>query len=185
MLRIAAGALKGFQLAAPRHIRATQDKVRQALFNIWGRRVIGARVLDGFAGSGAIGLEALSRGAGEVVFLEAHPASVRAVQDNLSALPAGAVQGTTELIIGDAIASLRRLGGGGRRFDLIALDPPYEGDGGRNALIAIGECGMLSAAGTLAVEHASRRVPPDEAGSLIRVKQHLYGDTVLSFYERR
>ena len=184
MSRIAAGALKGFPLAVPRQIRATQEKVRQALFNILGELVVGSRVLDGFAGSGAIGLEALSRGARDVVFLEAHPASVRALRDNLAALPAGAVPGTTELIAGDALRSLRRLGGAGRRFDLIVLDPPYEGLWAKNALIAVGECGMLSPIGTLVVEHARQGVLPDEAGSLIRVKQHRYGDTVLSFYQQ-
>ena len=184
MTRIAAGSLKGMVLAVPRHIRATQDKVRQALFNILGEQVAGARVLDGFAGSGAIGLEALSRGAREVVLLESHPESLQAIRKNVAALPEGEAGGRVEVIVGDALQSLRRLGESENPFDLIVLDPPYEGPWGKNALIVVGECAMLSPAGTLVVEQARQCPPPDGAGSLICVKRHRYGDTVLSFYAR-
>jgi len=182
MARIAGGVLKGLPIQIPARVRATGEKIRQALFNILGDSIVRARVLDGFAGSGAFGLEALSRGASEVVFLERDVACVRAIQQNLDRIPPGQISGQGRLVRGDALAGLRRLARRGERFELIVLDPPYEGDWGKKALNRVGECVILARSGLLCLEHA-RRVPvPPEAGSLTLMKQHRYGDTVLSFY---
>lgn len=183
MPRIAAGALKGLTLRAPRHIRPTSDKVRQALFNILGSRVPGARVLDGFAGSGALGLEALSRGAARVVFLESHPACVAAIRQHLGRVRPGAVTGHGEVVRGDVLRALRALARRGERFDLILLDPPYEGEWGRKTLNAVADCGILPPAGFLCLEHARANQPPSQIGPLALVTQHRYGETVLSFYQ--
>ncbi len=183
MARIAAGALKGLQLTVPRHIRATEEKVRQALFNILGESVEGARVLDGFAGSGALGLEALSRGAAGVIFLEAHPACLSAIRENLARVPSGRVTAQMEVRRGDALRSLQALGQAGERVDLILLDPPYDGDWGKKALNAASACGILAPSGTLCLEHARQSVLPMTVGPLALRKQHRYGDTVLSFYQ--
>lgn len=182
MARIAAGALKGMPLRVPRRIRATQAQVRQALFNILGNRVRGARVIDAFAGSGALGLEALSRGAGRVVFLESHPAGVKAIRENLIRIKPGAVPGEWLVMRGDALHSLRRLADREHPFDLLILDPPYEEALGEKALNVISECGMLTPAGIVCLEHSRRHSPPQGIGALIVRKQHRYGETVLSFY---
>lgn len=183
MPRIAAGALKGLTIRAPRRIRPTGDKVRQALFNILGSRVPGARVLDGFAGSGALGIEALSRGAARVVFLESHPACVAAIRQNLSRIRPGAVAGHGEVMRGDVLRSLQTLAGRRERFDLILLDPPYEGAWGRKTLNAVAECAILPPAGFLCLEHPRANQPPSQIGPLALVTQHRYGETVLSFYQ--
>jgi len=181
MPRIAAGALKGMALSVPRHIRATESKVRQAIFNILGAQVEGAKVLDGFAGSGALGLEALSRGAARVVFLESHPACLRAIRQNLDRVKPELVPGRWEVRPGNVLRSVEELAGRGS-FELILLDPPYEGPWGKKSLLVVAECGILNAAGVLCMEHARRVELPPRVGHLALVAQHRYGQTVLSFY---
>jgi len=183
MAHIAAGTLKGFRLAAPRHIRLTEGKVRQALFNILGSRVIGARVVDAFAGSGALGLEALSRGAREAVFLESDPRCCRALRQNLLRIGAGRVDGEGRLVPGDVLRTLPRLRGG--PVDLLLMDPPYQGALGTKALRVASACGILAASGSLCLEHARHADVPREVGELTLSTQHRYGQTVLSFYQRR
>ena len=182
MVRITAGALKGLTVRVPRHIRATGEKVRQALFNIVGELVVGARVVDGFAGSGALGLEALSRGARFVVFLDFHPACLNAIRENLARIPPGVMVGGWNVVRGDALRNLRVLARQGDRFDLIILDPPYQGNWGKKSLNAVAECGILAPTGILCVEHAHRSESPLIVGPLVMRAQHRFGETVLSFY---
>lgn len=182
MPSIAAGHLKGMALSSPRHIRATESKVRQAMFNILGAAVEGARVIDGFAGSGALGLEALSRGASEVVLLESHAVCLRAIRENLGRLRPAQVPGRWDLRPGDALRSLKALAKTAEPFDLILLDPPYEGPWGKKSLLVVAECGILNSAGVLCIEHARRDELPARIGHLALVAQHRYGQTVLSFY---
>ncbi|MBI3324626.1 MAG: 16S rRNA (guanine(966)-N(2))-methyltransferase RsmD [Candidatus Omnitrophica bacterium] len=180
MLRITGGQWRGQLFATPSHIRATEQKVRQALFNILQARTPGARVLDGFAGSGALGLEALSRGASFAAFLESHPACVRALRANLSRIDSA----RSLLVPGDLFHTLPTLSRRHAPFDVILVDPPYEADLEKKVLNEVTRCGILAPAGLLCVEHASRSEPPKSAGSLRLTKQHRYGGTVLSFYER-
>jgi 16S rRNA (guanine966-N2)-methyltransferase len=123
-VRIIAGSRKGHRIAAPRgdNTRPTGDRVREALFNMLGP-LDDAHVADLFAGSGALGLEALSRGAGRCVFVESGHAASRVIQSNLLKL------GLTGAIVQkrDALAFLREEGGRGTRYDLILCDPPYSG----------------------------------------------------------
>lgn len=122
-MRIIAGTHRGRRIAAPRggHVRPTSDRAREALFSILGP-VEGAAVLDLFAGSGALGLEALSRGARRCLFAETDRAACRAIRDNLAAL------GLTGALVAqrDALSVLRDEAAAGRRYELILLDPPYE-----------------------------------------------------------
>jgi len=185
MPRISAGALKGMSLKTPQHIRVTAEKVRQALFNILGNAVEGSRVLDGFAGSGALGIEALSRGAVSVTFLERHPVCLRVLRDNLAKMPQASVAGRWDVMRGDALRALRALASHGARFDFLLLDPPYEGGWGRKTLNVVAECGILRPAGVLCLEHARANQPPPQIGPLTLTRQHWYGDTGLSFYEVR
>src|SRR5438093_10354099 len=121
-MRIVAGSRKGARIFAPRGLdtRPTGDRVREAAFNLIGP-VDDASVLDLFAGSGAMGLEALSRGAGRVVFVESDSAAVRAIEQNLDRLRLRAT-----VLHQDATRALQAEAQGGRRYDLVLVDPPYE-----------------------------------------------------------
>jgi 16S rRNA (guanine966-N2)-methyltransferase len=121
-MRMGAGRWGGRRLTTPKGLatRPTSDRVREALFSILGDFVQAARVLDLFAGSGALGLEALSRGAAEATFVDTAPASVAAVKANLEAL-----DGEAEVHCSDALRFLRTAAGTARQYDLVLLDPPY------------------------------------------------------------
>lgn len=108
MVRVSAGALKGVRLEVPRQIRPTEERVRQAFFNILGERIEGARMIDGCAGSGAVGIDALSRGASFVAFIESHPACVRALQANLARIDPAAVDGGWTIVRGEIERALAR-----------------------------------------------------------------------------
>jgi 16S rRNA (guanine966-N2)-methyltransferase len=121
-MRIVAGRWGGRRLSAPKgtETRPTSDRVREALFSILGDRVQDSQVLDLFAGSGALGLEALSRGAAAATFVDSASASVAAVKANLEAL-----DGNAEVHRTDALRFLRAAAGKARQYDLVLLDPPY------------------------------------------------------------
>lgn len=121
-MRVIAGRFGGRRLMAPpgAGIRPTSDRVREALFSVLGEAVVDARVLDLFAGSGALGIEALSRGASEATFVDCAPAAVRAIRANLESLEIDA-----EVHRADARAALRAARAAARQYDLVFLDPPY------------------------------------------------------------
>ncbi len=182
MLRIAAGQFKGMRLDVPPNVRATESKVRQAIFNILGSFVEGARVLDGFAGSGALGLEAFSRGASFVAFVESDTEAILSLRDNLARFESELTRDSWRVVHLDVESGLRQLVGLEAPFDIILLDPPYRSEEGKKALNAIVRYAMLAPAGILAIEHDRRTAMPPAIGSLQQGKQHRYGDTVLSFY---
>ena len=177
-LRIIGGEARGRALTAPRGMetRPTQDRVKESLFNILGVRVRGAHVLDLFAGSGALGLEALSRGAAEAVFADSGRPAQAAVLRNIEAL--GFAQRTL-LLRCDWRAALRRLAAQGRRFDLMFLDPPYRMPGADAVLEALWD---VAAEDALAVFEHDRRLPPAPGGWTARDVRG-YGDTALTFFQ--
>ena len=166
----------------PKPIRATQAKVRQALFNILGDSIVEARVLDGFAGSGAIGLEALSREAAFVAFVESDTDAVLSIRDHLSRLDLELPRSAWRVVHLDIERGLRQLAKEEAPFDLIFFDPPYRSDEGKKALNVVVDCAMLRPLGFVVIEHERRVLPPTSVGSLQQWKRHRYGDTVLSFY---
>ena len=183
MLRIAAGQFKGLTLTAPKEVRATEVKVRQALFNILGPSIEGARVVDGYAGSGALGLEALSRGAAFVAFIESDTEAVLSIRDNLARIEAELPRSTWRLLHLEADRGLQELAKTEPPFNVILLDPPYRSDEAKKALNAVAGCAMLAPAGIIAIEHDRRTELPSSIGPLRQCKRHRYGDTVLSFYQ--
>ena len=185
MLRVAAGALKGMRLEVPRAIRPTEERVRQAFFNILGEGIRGARLMDGCAGSGAVGIEALSRGASFVAFVESDPAAVRALRANLARLDPSAVDGAWAVMRGDIERTLTREASALAPIDVLWLDPPYAGGLGRKLLQRLGDCAILSPSGIVCMEHARREELPPSSGFLKQRSQHRYGHAVLSFYERQ
>jgi len=174
-VRIVAGAYGGRRLAAPRggRTRPTADRVREALFSMLGP-VADARVLDLFAGSGALGLEALSRGAAEATFVDSSPAAVRAVRANLEALGIDA-----EVRRADARAFLRNARAAGRQYDLVFLDPPYQRAGAVAEALAGDLAAVLAPQARIVVE--SDRRSPLELPLPLQVDRR-YGDTVIRIF---
>jgi 16S rRNA (guanine966-N2)-methyltransferase len=181
MARISGGAWRGRTLGVPPSIRATAEKVRQALYNILGDSVEGARVLEGFAGSGALGLEALSRGASFAAFVESDPEAVLCIQDNLERL--GIDRNCRRLMHLEWERALPVLASSEAPFDLVLLDPPYRGEEAKKALIALDDYAILARAGLVVIEHDRRTGLPASTSSLRALTQHRYGDTVLSLYQ--
>ena len=176
MPRVIAGSRGGRRIEAPRGevTRPTAERVREALFSILGQRVAGARVLDLFAGSGALGLEALSRGAAQVTFVDAAPAAIRAVRANLAALELDG-----EIVRGDALAALRAARAAARQYDLILIDPPYR----LSERLAPGlseELGGVLAPDGRAVTESDRRRPL--ALDLALLDERRYGDTLIRIH---
>ena len=175
-MRVIAGRLKGRRLKAPtwEGLRPTSDKLRETLFNILAPRIEGARVLDGYAGTGAVGIEAISRGAAHVSFVEQNRRATALIEQNLAAC--GVQQGYT-IHCGDVVTALGRLPRD-ERFDLILLDPPYDADNVTDALAAA--AARLTGGGVLVLERATRRAIEAPA-PLTRVRDVTSGDSTLTF----
>jgi 16S rRNA (guanine966-N2)-methyltransferase len=176
-LRIIAGHYKGRRLKAPDWdgLRPTSDKLRETLFNILSSRLAGARVIDGFAGTGAVGIEALSRGAAHVLFIEQDRRAAALIAANLARC--GVKQGYT-IECGDVAAVLRRAPRG-TEHDLVLLDPPYDIDPDTVTQALEAAAAVLAADGVVVLERASRRepvIPP----TLSRVRDVASGDSTLS-----
>lgn len=181
-VQILGGCWRGRPVAVPKvaGLRPTSQKVRKALYDILGARVVGASVLDLFAGTGALGLEAVSRSARSVVFVEREPACTQAIRKTLEAfgLPPAV---TAEVLTVDAFAAVKRFAKGHRRFDLILMDPPYGGHEGRKALQGVACSAILSPSGLVVIEQARRSALPEAVGLWQERVAH-YGDTELAFY---
>ena len=180
--RITGGSFKGMRLVVPSRIRATEAKVRQAIFNILGPSIQGARVLDAFAGSGAVGLEALSRGAEFAAFIESEGEAVVAIRDNLARVDQELPSSAWRVVHGSVERGLQQLAKAEQPFDLVFFDPPYDSTEGRKALNTLVQCAILAPAGIVGIEHDQRAEMPSTVGPLQQWKRHRYGDTVLSFY---
>ncbi len=178
-VRIIAGRFRGQGIVAPRGLstRPTSDRVREALFSILGD-VQGLDVLDLFAGSGALGLEALSRGARSATFVDQARAAVAAVTANVAALEVG---DAATVRAAEAAAALRALGREGRAFGLVFLDPPYASADTEALLAELLAQRLLVPGAWIVLEHASRGEAPAVA-VLERRFARAYGDTALTFY---
>jgi 16S rRNA (guanine(966)-N(2))-methyltransferase RsmD len=181
MTRIIAGRGKGRRLKTPRGLetRPTAARLRQTLFDILAPVLPGCRFLDAFAGSGAIGVEALSRGASRVVFVDASAPAVAAIRDNLTALAAG---GETQVFRQDARVALAALADSGVRFDVVYLDPPYDSELYEELLDVVSTMGLLEEGGVAVAEHFHKRALPATIGRLARTRSVRVGDHRLTFY---
>jgi len=155
--------------------------LREALFNILGDSFLDGRVLDLFAGSGALGLEALSRGARAVYFVEKDPKGLRLLKQNLQRLP----EVTTEIRIfpGDVLRILPKISREEAAFDLILIDPPYKAHLWSRVLELISRLSLLAADGQIVVEIPKFELLPERAGRFRRVDKRIYGEVSLEFWK--
>ena len=181
-MRVIAGKFKGHILKMPKalRIRPTKDMVREALFSILGKRVCTASFLELFAGSGSVGIEAKSRGAKTVTFVENNRLCIRALAANLRRLGISA----TVLAL-DAEKAIEAFGRKKQRFDLVFLDPPYYQDKLKNCLIKICRYDILNARSLVIAEHSKGEVLPELLPRLKVVFTKRYGEGVLTFYQVR
>lgn len=183
-VRLSGGEYRGRTLAVPPGARPTEGRVREALFGIWSYQLDGARVLDLFAASGAVGFEALGRGALSLVAVDADPQAMRLLRANAETLGLAGGGGTA----GTGPVDIRRLSlpdglprlADAAPFDLVFADPPYRFDA--HAELLAGIAPLLAAESEVAVEHAARTDLPPEVGRLVRADVRRYGESALSFY---
>ena len=181
-MRVIAGQYKGKTLVVPRghDVRPTIARLKESYFNIVDSEIENARFLDLCAGSGAMGIEALSRGADYVIFLERNKKAVQSIRSNL--LRCG-IRQQFDLIHGDLFQELPRLTARKEGFDLIYFDPPYFGDIYERGLQQIADGGLLNENGLLAAHHFHKTEIPSQVEGLSRVRQTRHGDAQLSFYQ--
>jgi 16S rRNA (guanine966-N2)-methyltransferase len=194
-MRVIAGLYRSRRLQTLRGtaLRPSSDRLRETLFNILGPAIDGSLFLDLFAGSGAVGIEALSRGARGAIFVENHPAGAALISRNLASLgiPTAAhiasqktFGGTAEILRMDAMGALERLGNSGAHIDFVFADPPYANVRAYEDILAfLGESDLLARNGRVIAEHRRNRDLPTIAGHLERTRVLQQGDTALSFYK--
>ena len=171
----------------PHGIRPTQDVTREALFDILGQDMEGIVLLDLFAGSGAVGLEALSRGAEEVVFVEKNPKCAEVIQENLTLLGIGGAGGSQKCEIAqtDAYAAVKLFDRRKLKFDVVFVDPPYSRGLAKKALKTLGAYDILQPNCVMVIQHAKREILPERQGRILLFRQKKYGNTFLSIYKEK
>ncbi|HHT06648.1 MAG TPA: 16S rRNA (guanine(966)-N(2))-methyltransferase RsmD [Hydrogenispora sp.] len=183
-MRITGGKYGGQKLLGPSHegLRPTTDMLREALFNILGATFLNGRVLDLFAGAGTLGIEALSRGAQAVTFVEKDPKGLRLLKKNLQRLPDA---NTTEVSIYpvDVLRILPKISREEAPYDLIFIDPPFKADLWLRVLALISRSSVLAATGQIVVEIPRHNLLPERVGRLQRVDKRVYGEVSLEFWE--
>lgn len=183
-MRVIAGFYRGRNLRSPpsMQVRPTSDRLRETLFNVLAPRIEGARFLDLCAGSGAVGIEALSRGAAHATFVDRSRKMCGLIEANLDLC--GVPEDETEVVCAEAAEFLKRAAARSEKsWDIAFFDPPYAMDYGP-ALSVFGTSALLDADSILIVEHHHKNLLRDEVGEIRRWRILKQGDSALSFYER-
>jgi 16S rRNA (guanine966-N2)-methyltransferase len=182
--RIIGGRSKGRRLKTPGGLttRPTAARVRQSLFDILAPRLPGCRFLDAFAGTGAVGLEAFSRGAGAVVLVDSSSAAIASIRENARAMGPG---GGVRILRQDTLVAMAALADRGERFDVIYLDPPYDSDLCLRSLWLVASSDLLAPGGVAVAERFHKGPLPATIGRLARMRSLRIGDHVLSLYDSR
>lgn len=189
-MRISGGMAKGRKISYKRasvsvkgkdKLRPTSSKVREAIFDILRDRIIGSTFVDLYAGSGSVGIEALSRGASYVVFVETNPLRIRIIEQLISEF---GFADKSRVMRSTAYDYVEKEAKKGSSFDIIFLDPPYQSEELMKVLPLIGKTGLLKPDGILIAEHFSKRTLPEVIEGLRMVKSYRYGDTSLTLFRR-
>ncbi|HEY8370392.1 MAG TPA: 16S rRNA (guanine(966)-N(2))-methyltransferase RsmD [Thermodesulfobacteriota bacterium] len=186
-MRITGGEWRGRRLAAPRGeaTRPSTDRLRAAVFNILearGAPIRGAAVLDLFAGTGSLGLEALSRGAARATFVEGSGRAVAVLARNVASL--GVPDDRVRIVRADVEASLDRLAREGAAFGTVFLDPPYGAGLAAGIVARLADLGLVAPGGFVVAEHATGEAMPAAAGDLVEAVRRAYGRTAITVYRR-
>lgn len=183
-MRIISGRFRGRRLKGPRGLalRPTGDRLKETLFNILGSSIRDSVFLDLFAGTGAIGLEALSRGARKVLFVESSPEGLRLIRENLKVC---GVTGGFDLVNIDVFKALRQLAKSGMCADIIFVDPPYEWQPYRDLLEIVFRTGLAGTESLVIVEHHQKSSLPAQGEDYSRTRVVEQSDKCLSFYRAR
>ncbi len=179
-IRILGGALKGRLLAVPPSARPSEGRLREALFSIWSAELPGAEVADLFAGSGAVGIEAVGRGALGALLVEADRRARETLLANLRSVGLGPPR--VRLLFRTVESALAELAAGSDRFDLVFADPPYAWIPTSGFVAAVGA--ILADGGALALEHSARTPAPEEATGMVRLETRRYGESALTLYRK-
>jgi len=179
-MRITTGKYRNRKILMPRGIRPTQDKVRKAIFDILGD-IEGLAFLELFAGSGAVGLEALSRGASELVMVESNRDSILAIKKNIEMLKIT----NCNLYHLEAEKGAKLLFQNGKRFDIIFVDPPYLREMAKKILQTLEGYDILAPHGFIVVQHSEAEILPKESSKFDLIKEARYGDTRLSIFRKK
>ena len=182
-MRIVGGEYRSRLIEMPKgaQTRPTQDRVREAVFNIL-TDVNGMRVLDLFAGSGAYGIEALSRGADHATFVENNSRCLAVIESNIESLKIP--ESRYAILRSSAYMVLSKLEKDGEKFDLVFVDPPYHKDMAKKCLLYIDYYDILSPIGLVVVEHFRTDSLEEELNNLIPHKERKYGDTIITIFKR-
>lgn len=179
-MRVVAGEVRGFELRAPEghETRPTSDKVRDAIFNVLAAEVVDASVLDLYAGSGAMAIEALSRGAASADLVESRPTACAVIRANLTKTHFEARSRVWCEPVSRFLSSVWSV------YDLVTVDPPYQSPDTHRVMERLGRLGAFSPDATVALEHSKRFDAHETYGKLKRCRIKHYGDTMVSFYQR-
>lgn len=180
-MRVISGEYRGIRLKAVpgKHTRPTSDQVKESLFNIIGPYFSGGNCLDLFAGSGSLGLEALSRGIDYAIFVEKYPSAIQTIRENVKKLR---VENQIEILRRDAFRSLEQIAQKNIQFKFIFIDPPYKYKDIHKLLEEIVAYNLLEDKGLVLYEHSSDSKSPDHE-SLFKVREVKYGATAITMYK--
>ena len=183
-MRIIAGTAKGIRLKTPKGMktRPTADRVKESVFGILAARPLDAEVLDLFAGTGNLGLEALSRGAASAMLVDKNSQSIKIMMENAILTD---LAGMAVICREDVLQALRRLDGEGKSFDLIFCDPPYNLGLAPKVLQALETGGVMRDGGVLVLEHSRHEKLPDGLKRIVAYRSEFYGETVVSFFTKQ
>jgi len=184
-MKIIGGQYKGRNFYRPKGIRPTQNVTRKAVFDILGQDLEGLSFLELFAGSGSIGLEAVSRGVISSVFVEKDPKFAGVIEENISLLNININSKEApicEVIKGDAFAAIKAFCRKKATFDIIFIDPPYGRGLAKKALKTISAYDIVNANCTVIIEHEKSEILPEHIGRFLLFRQRKYGTTILSIY---
>ncbi len=177
-MRVISGKFKGHKLVSfnEDHIRPMTDRVKESVFNIIAPHLEGARVLDLFSGTGSLGIEALSRGAAFVQFVEKDPKSIKVIIENLDKLH---IESGVDIQKADVFTYLSKAD---ESYDLILIDPPFKAMVAEKTLLKLSKSPVMGPETTVVIEHSSQEIIPATIDQLNRTDQREYGDKYVSFY---